>query len=70
MSETRNPLRPIKIALNFIFLLLIVIIAVQNAMSVHVSLLFWQGDISLSILVFISALLGALVMLMYKIIKW
>ena len=72
MSEEKikRPLRAVKILLNFIFLLFLIIIAVQNAKTVHVSILLWQGEISLSILVFIAGALGALVMLMFKIIKW
>ncbi len=66
----KNPLRTFKIGLNIIFLALLVIIAVQNARTVELSILFWHGEISLSILVFIAGLLGALVALMFKLIKW
>lgn len=69
-EKTKSRFRIVKIVLNFILLLLLIIIAVQNATTVHLRLLFWQGEISLSILVFIAGALGALVMLMFRIIKW
>jgi uncharacterized integral membrane protein len=69
-KKKHSILRPIKIGFNIILLTALVIIGVQNAQSVHMSILFWSGDIPLTLLVFLAGLLGGLVVLMINLIKW
>ena len=69
-KKKKSPLRLFKIGINIILLTLLVIIGVQNAHTVQMSILTWNGEISLTLLVFVAGLLGGLVVLMYKLINW
>ena len=73
MEETKKKssvFRSVKIAINVILLTLLVIIGIQNAQTVDMSILSWSGQISLTLLVFLAGLLGGLVVLVFNLIKW
>ena len=69
-AKKRGFIRPIKILLNILFLTILLIIGVQNAHTVSVDLLWWSGDTSLTMLVYLAGILGGLVVLIYKLINW
>lgn len=70
VKKKTSILKPIKIGINVVLLTLLVVIGVQNAHTVNMNFLFWSGEISLTLLVFLAGLLGGLIVLMYNLINW
>jgi len=68
-KKKHNIKHTLKIGFAILFILLLLIIGLQNVHSVQMDLLFWHGEISLILLVFISGMLGILIGLMYKLIS-
>ena len=58
-----------RFVLSLLFAFVVAVFAILNASDVHINFLVWQGDISQALVIIISAIFGAVIVLLLGFIK-
>lgn len=68
-TKAKRPFRGIRIIVNLILLLTTVIVILQNSQSISIDFLWYQFDISLALLIFLTGSIGSVVTLFFLLFK-
>lgn len=58
-----------RFVLSLLFAFAVAVFAIQNAGAVHINFLVWEGDISQALVILLSAIFGAVIVLLLSLIK-